>query len=264
MRKLLREYIQLLSESEASEYFEMLVASSINRFKRKGISAIRAGGNTALPDVAVSIGDITSYVEAKMNHTDNLANPRVFFDGEKWDTTYETPAAKFTVRLMNSSQGVNSWMQELAEFAGMSNFLGMKIPTTKGGMKDPNAVPYNIMKNFVKSGRGGYITKEPAPVAKIVTSHYTIGKAAPANYMQAGDDFYLIGGKDPFGLKKVAPGIPQLRGSGELKVRVAIRSSEPWYEVQAELKLENLPESPYSVLSTSSKENPFELLAKKR
>ena len=263
MRELLKEYIEeILIESESSEMFEQSVTDSINSFRKKGIKAARAGGNTALADVKVVIRGTTSYVEAKMNHTDNLANPRVFYDGSKWDTTYETFAAKFTVKLLNKSVIANEWLVELAKFVGRKSPAGMIIPTTKGGLLDPNAVPYSKMKAFVKSGRGGYITSEPAPIASIVTKHYNLGKSEPAHYMQAGHDFYMIGRDDPFNLLSVAPKIPLLKGSGNLKVRVSIRSHEPWYEVQAELKLTDMPISPYSaLLSDTDKKNPFKLLA---
>jgi hypothetical protein len=101
-------------------------------------------------------------------------------------------------------------------------------------------------------------------IGALVTQHYTSGKSSPANYMQAADDFYMIGEEDRLGLRDVAPDLPVLAGNGDFKVRVATRSS--FYEVQAEVKIKKMsPEnSPYSVLAGSKKKNPFELLANSR
>jgi hypothetical protein len=85
----------------------------------------------------------------------------------------------------------------------------------------------------------------------VVTEHYTIGKAKPAYYMQAGDDFYMVSKKNPLKIK----GIPVLDGFGDFKVRVATRSE--FYEVQAEIKIKKMPKSNFSVAPGTTKENPF-------
>ena len=85
----------------------------------------------------------------------------------------------------------------------------------------------------------------------VVTEHYTVGKAEPAYYMQAGDDFYMVSRKNPLGIK----GLPVLKGTGDFKVRVATRSE--FYEVQAEIKISSMPDSKYSVLLGSKKINPL-------
>jgi hypothetical protein len=89
-------------------------------------------------------------------------------------------------------------------------------------------------------------------LGKVVTEHYTEGKAEPAYYMQAGDDFYRISNKDPF---KLGSTIPLLSGKGDFKVRVATRSE--FYEVQAEIKIAHMPDSKYSVKPGTRKKNPF-------
>ena len=85
----------------------------------------------------------------------------------------------------------------------------------------------------------------------VVTEHYTIGKAKPAYYMQAGDDFYMISKKNPLKMK----GIPVLSGHGDFKVRVSTRSE--FYEVQAEIKIKKMPHSKFSVAPGTKKDNPF-------
>jgi hypothetical protein len=89
-------------------------------------------------------------------------------------------------------------------------------------------------------------------LGKIVTEHYTLGKAEPAYYMQAGDDFYRISNKDPL---KLGATIPLLAGMGDFKVRVSTRSE--YYEVQAEIKIAKMPDSKFSVKPGTSKKNPF-------
>jgi hypothetical protein len=70
--------------------------------------------------------------------------------------------------------------------------------------------------------------------------------------MQAGDDFYLISSKNPLKLPK---NIPVLTGSGDFKVRVATRSQ--FYEIQAEIKIKDMPDSEYSLMPGTKKKNPF-------
>ena len=261
MSDLLKEYIKIIFESKASDAFEHSVAKSINRFAVQGVKAQRPPADTALPDVQVTVDGVgTSFVEVKMSHSDNLANPRVFYDGSQWATTYKTPVASYAVDLLNESDQAKEWISGLAKF---SKIKKPKVPTTFGGLKDPSAPSLETMVQYVESLGNRYIVIENnVDIGALVTQHYTEGKSSPANYMQAGDDFYLIGSGDPLGLLSVARGIPVLAGLGDFKVRVATRSA--FYEVQAEVKIKRLmpSSSPYSTLPGSSKPNPFELLAK--
>ena len=93
--------------------------------------------------------------------------------------------------------------------------------------------------------------QENMNLGDIVTEHYTIGKAEPAYYMQAADDFYLISRKNPLKMQ----GIPVLSGIGDFKVRVGTRSE--FYEVQAEIKIKKMPDSNFSVAPGTKKKNPF-------
>ena len=260
MSNLLREYVDLLLESKTSDAFEHSVAESINKFSSSGITAVRPPADTSLPDVLVTVKGVgSSFVEVKMNHTDNLANPRVFYDGSKWATSYKTPVASYAVELLNSSSQAAKWIRDLTKFAKIKN---AKVPTTIGGLKDPSAVPLETMVEYVESMGNRYIAIESdVDIGALVTEHYTTGKEQPANYMQAADDFYLIGHEDPLGLVSVARGIPVLAGFGDFKVRVSTRSS--FYEVQAEVKIKKMvpSNSKYSTLLGTKKVNPFSLLA---
>jgi hypothetical protein len=237
--------------SAASDKYEKDVADAIN--KMPGLTAIRPIGDTAYADVKVTYNNITSWLEVKMNHTDNLANPRMFFKNGKWDTTYSTPAAKAAVNILNNSSLAKKFIADLSKFSGIP-VKNIKIPTTKGGLKEEGAVPLHIMKAyFEKPGVNRYIANNKnIDLGKIVTEHYTKGKADPAYYMQAGDDFYRISNKDPF---KLGSSIPLLSGQGEFKVRVSTRSE--FYEVQVEIKIQKMPNSKYSVKPGTKKLNPF-------
>jgi hypothetical protein len=151
---------------------------------------------------------------------------------------------------LNNSKDAKRFIADLEKFTGMKD---IKIPTTLGGLKDPKAVPLDKMKDFFNT-RNRYILKLPGvDMGELVTNHYLKGKAEPAYYMQAGDDFYMIGKKNPLG---VPNDVPQVSGSGEFKMRISTRSR--FYEVQPEVKIEKMEKSPYSLKPGTTKKNPFE------
>ncbi len=220
--------------SAASDKFENDVAKNINKIP--GIKALRPKVSTEYSDVKIEIdkfkGENAIWLEVKMSHTDNLSNPRVFYEKGKWHTTYTTPAAKHTVDILNKSAQAKKFIKDIAKFSGIPEKV-IKIPTNKGGLKEEGAVPLSVMKAyFSQPSINRYIANEENyNLGDVVTEHYTIGKAKPAYYMQAGDDFYMVSKKNPLKIK----GIPALSGSGDFKVRVSTRSE--FYEVQAEIKI---------------------------
>ena len=237
--------------SVKSDQFEKDVARNIDTIS--GIKASRPSVGTEYPDVLLEYNKMKTWLEVKMNHTDNLSNPRVFYKNGRWNTTYKTPAAAEAVKLLNKSNKTKKFIKSLSEFSGIE--LGkMKIPTTKGGLKETGAVPLDMMKKFFSQP---YVNRyiaidENISMGSLVTDHYTIGKKEAAFYMQAHDDFYRISKKDPF---KLGNDIPLLSGNGDFKVRVATRSH--FYEVQAELKIKKMPHSKYSLSPKTNKKNPF-------
>lgn len=237
--------------SAASDKYEKDVADNVNKIP--GVDAIRPPGDTAYADVKITYKKVTSWMEVKMNHTDNLSNPRVYYENGMWKTTYKTPSAKAAVDILNKDPKTAKFIKDIAKFSGIPAKI-LKIPTTKGGLKEEGAVPLHIMKKyFEQPSVNRYIANsENMDLGKIVTEHYTKGKAEPAYYMQAGDDFYRISNKDPF---KLGATIPLLSGRGDFKVRVATRSE--FYEVQAEIKIAQMPNSKYSLKPGTNKTNPF-------
>ena len=247
----------LLTESPKSDKYEKDVADGINKIK--DVTAERPRVSSAYADIRVTAKNgNTSWIEVKMNHTDNLGNPRVYYDGKKWDTTYTMPSAHKSVELLNKSDETKLFVEAISKFSGIKN---PKIPTSKlgrgtnfRGLKDKDAVPLEVMREyFSQPGINRYIMTEPdVNLGKEITDHYLKGKAEPAYYMQAGDDFYMIGRSNPLKLNK---NIPLLTGAGPFRIRIATRSD--YYEVQAELKIQEMPKSRYSIMPGTRKINPF-------
>lgn len=238
--------------STTSDKFEKDVAESVNSIP--GIEATRPPANTKYSDVLLKYKNIKTWLEVKMSHTDNLSNPRVFYENGKWKTTYETPVAKNAVEILNNSPQAKRFIEEISKYSGIPKDK-IKIPTTRAGIKSEGAVPLHVMKSFFERPNvNRYIAnQENLDLGKLVTEHYTQGKAEAAYYMQAGDDFYLISKTNP--LKLDSSKIPVLEGKGDFKVRVSTRSQ--FYEVQAEIKIKKMPTSKYSVAPNTKKDNPF-------
>jgi len=67
----------ILVESSKSDRYEKDVADTLNKIK--DVTAERPKVSTAYADIRVTAQNgNTSWIEVKMNHTDNLGNPRVF------------------------------------------------------------------------------------------------------------------------------------------------------------------------------------------
>ena len=131
-------------------------------------------------------------------------------------------------------------------------FETIYIPTNKSEMSAENAVPKDKMRSFCKTNGSYILDHQNIDISHLVVSHYTMGKTAPAYYLQAGDDFFLLSNTNPLGLSS---DIPEFQGIGKMRVRDSNRSK--FYEVQAEVKVQEMQSSPYSVLPNSQKINPF-------
>lgn len=236
--------------SVASDKFEKDVAQNVNNIP--GLSAVQ-GRDVKYSDVQITKGNTKTWLEVKMSHSDNLSNPRVFYENGKWQTTYTTPAAKEAVNILNKSAQAANFIKSIAKFSGIPE-KSIIIATNKSQLNKPGCVPLHVMKQyFAQPGVNRYLaSQENFDIGALVTEHYLKGKAAPAEYMQAGDDFYRIGKGDPL---KLGTKIPLLSGRGDFKVRVSTRSQ--FYEVQAEIKIKTMPNSPYSIKPGTSKKNPF-------
>lgn len=235
--------------SKASDKHEHMIADHINGMN--GLTAIRPKVGTSYSDVKVTFNNATSWLEVKMNHQDNLANPRVYYQDKTWKTRYSTPIASNIVQELNKSQVSRDFVYNIAKHCDMS-FDTIYIPTNKGEMDKEYAVPRVKMKEYCKEFGGYVLDIQDHDLSDLVTLHYTQGKTEPAYYMQAGDDFFMISNTNPLGLSS---DIPQLSGTGKFRVRVSNRSK--FYEIQAEVKMTSMSSSPYSLLPNTLKRNPF-------
>jgi hypothetical protein len=249
-----------------SEQHEHNVAKFINE-SIKGLVAERPKVSTSFPDVRVEYGtfkaDKAVWVEVKMNHTDNLMNPRFSYIDGVWvcPASYKSEATDLLCDIWNKNKEAQNWILGLKKFLVENKWPGNISKLTLYSSKtervtDKNTVSVQLMKEYLKTLPNKNICKElSVDVGNLVSLHYLKGKAAKAYYLSAGDDFYqfkLPGGKNnPL---KIAD-VPVFKGMNSIVLRVGDRSDN--FEIQAEVKLKNLPASKYSVAPGNSKINPF-------
>src|SRR6056300_331086 len=224
--------------SATSDRYEILIAESIDANKK--VKATRPSVSVKYADVKIEEyngkkipSSSPIWIEVKMNHTDNLGNTRVHWDGKKWGASMtpgkREPIKEFAIKYLTQSPEIKRFLKEIAEFSGIEN---PKLPTTLGGLREPDAVPLDVMRKYFATKGNQYILNKPnVNLGELVTDHYLIGKAEPAYYLQAGDDFYMIVSKNPL---RLSPNIPKLTGTGDFKMRIGLRSQ--YYEIQPEIK----------------------------
>lgn len=235
--------------SKKSDKHERTIADHLNSLQ--GVKAYRPDFGTQYSDVLVTYNQSTSWLEIKMTHRDNLANPRVYYNDKTWKSKAFTPIAGYIVQDLNKSQVSRDFVYSISDYCGMA-YESIYIPTVRGEMGLDNSIPKEKMKEYCKKNGGYILDYQNYDLSQLVTKHYTQGKLEPAYYMQAGDDFFMISNTNPLGLSSE---IPQLAGTGKYRVRVSNRSK--FYEIQAELKITSMLDSPFSVLPGSNKRNPF-------
>ena len=239
--------------SAASDRYENEVADYLDSLG--GVSAIRPAVSTKYSDIIIEYGGKKAWLEVKMNHTDNLGNTRVSYIKGKWDAAKPLdPVKNFAIEYLSKSAQTKKFLKEMSDASGIP-VNKMILPSTKGLLKQEGAVPYVVVADFFKDKSQYILDVKNVDLGKLVTEHYLKGKAEPAYYMQAGDDFYMIGNKNPLGLPR---DIPKLSGKGTFRMRIGVRSAKSaFYEIQPEIKILDMPKSPYSVFGKNGKKNPF-------
>lgn len=248
--------------SAASDKYEKDVADYINNLGN--VKASRPSVSVKFPDVLIEYKGTKTWLEVKMNHTDNLGNTRVSYVEGNWTAAKPLdPVKNFAIEYLSKDRKTQEFLKDIAKFAAR-DWENMILPSTKGLLKDPKAVSYEAVKEYFKT-RTQYILDVPGvDLGKLVTDHYLIAKAEPAYYLQAGDDFYKIGTKDPFGVPRDVPvlGAGSNKATGNFKMRIGVRSSSSaFYEIQPEIKILNMGKSNYSLKPGTNKKNPFEGLS---
>jgi len=104
--------------SKKSDLYELQVANQLNDIA--GVSATRPKVSSKYSDVLVTYREKTAWFEVKMNHTDNLGNPRVSFDGERWTAAVESPITEYATARLNGSWVAHTFLDELRNHADRS------------------------------------------------------------------------------------------------------------------------------------------------
>lgn len=256
-----------LDESKNSDEYEKAVADNINKIGRKNkinLHAERLKASTAYSDVLCTYNGNEAWIEVKMNHTDNLSNPRFYYENGKWASTYKTPVAQVCVKILNSSEDAKQFIEDLVESTGIDP-KKLSLFSTKGGLKKPGAVQLDKMYNFCEKRGSRYIlAEENYDIGKLARAHYSLGENGKpkASYIQTGDDFYRLSNDNP--LKFVPNDVPLFKGSGDLRIRVATRLDSGFYEILAEVKIKKPDKdskysSKYSFMPGSTKPPPIKL-----
>lgn len=250
--KLSEIFKSIYAESPDSDNYEIAVAKQINKNKKLTASRLVAGADYSDVHIKTKSGKET-WVEVKMNHTDNLVNARFFYDGTKWDTTYTTPIVKSVLEELNNNPEAKQFISDIKKFTG---FKKPKLSGTKQYKNDPENVTLELLRKFFSPRQNQYIFKiNDVDASKILRTHLLKGKTEAANYVQTGDDFYLLDSKqNPLDLPS---DVPVLKGRGRMAVRIGMRSSK--YEIQTEFKFQpkTIPHSDYSVKPGTNKKDPF-------
>ena len=255
-KKFITEETEFMAESKAADKFERDVAAELVRL---GLDASRPPADPTYADILVkNPGNRVNrvWIEVKMNHTDNLGNTRASYDGRKWFSAPDTkgpmkgkvgPLKVYIAKKLD--RYAKDFVSKIQKATGKT-----KLNTNIGPQKnDPDTVNLEDMKKFMATQKDQYIISIPVKdLDQVVRDHYTYGKAERAYYLQAGDDFYKLSNEDPLG---VASDVPLFRGEGDFRMRVGIRSKQ--YEIQPEVKVKRMPDSPYSIRPGTKKKNPF-------
>ena len=268
----------LLKESRSSDAYEVAVAKvvddCIQRQKEAGVRGVKDSDGAERPKVGTQYSDVkvqykgkAGWIEVKMNHTDQLGNPRFFFENGRWGSTYNTPLAKTAVEWLNQDREVNKFIKDLAKFLGkkvkdiaLSSLLSNNVNNIKG------YVTFEQLKEFIEStGRNQYIMqKSNIDVSELVRAHYShsdVINGPKADYIQTGNDLYRLSDSPSFQFD--VKDIPLYEAIGHVHVRLSSRKDGTRYEIQLEAKADKIKsESPYSLAPENkrgSKKLPFKL-----
>ena len=269
----------MMNESKASDDFEKAVADNINKVSGDHTyTAERPVSDNRYSDIIITRNDgVSAWLEVKMDHHAGVGSPRVYYSDYEggWNTTYTTPAAAFCVELLNSNVEVKQWVNDFKKWLcnelkttkdkklleiikkpkESKNYkpsdLQIVIPTTGGGLKKTGAIPFETMYKYVEENNKRYVITYECDISKLIEDHYTKGKAEPTYYIQAGDDLYKLGNKNPFKWN-----VPKLKApDGTCSIRISTRQG--FYEVQVDIKTHTINDSEYSLKPGSQKMLPF-------
>ena len=253
----------ILMESRRSDEFEKSIAENITQIGQENnidLKAERPTASTKYSDVLCTYNGKSAWIECKMNHTDNLSNPRFYYENGMWKTTYTTPVAEKMVDIINNSNDAKKFIEDISNYTGIDKNK-IILSTTKSMLKKENCVSLQQMIDFCEQRpEKRYIFKlSDVDVGELVRMHYSHSDdpnlEVKASYIQSGDDFYKLSKANPLKFKS---NIPMIEGMGICNLRVSTRSQ--YYEIQAEIKLTRITNtSKYSFKPGTSKQLPVKI-----
>lgn len=246
--------------SKDSEIYELRVATLLNRIP--GVSAKKMGG-VEYSDVFIRYKGAQSWLEVKMNHSDNLINTRMSYEKGKWTAVNEGAGTKEVLGIISSSFEAKQFLIEMGKL-NKPGVAEVTLSTTKGAANKDGVISFDDMKDYFAKKPNKYIaTINNVDAASIVSKHYTNGKKEPAYYIQIGDDFYRTSEANPFELGTSDKEVPIFNAKGTLKVRVSYERNS-YYVIVPELKAKIAQPSEYSTMPATKKINPFTPITKKK
>lgn len=234
------------STKSAADLYESAVMDHLNTLGP--VKASRPTNDTRYSDVFVENDKGSTWLEVKMDTRSQLGCNRVKYVDRQWQPSKPGPLQNFCVDRLNRSEQAAEFLHQLGAFCGMDDFD--LLTSTKFTER---MAPLERVRKFLSQRENKYICYEDnVDLAAVVRDHYLYGKAEPAHYMAAGDEFYRLSDENPLG---VPDDVPLLTGYGPFVISISVRTRK--YEIFPRCKLPSYPSSPYSVKPGSSKPNPF-------
>ena len=258
-----------------ADLHEIAVANYMQEVGAGLYECTRPVASTSYSDIKViGPGGNKAWVEVKMNHTDNLYNARVHFKDGVFIPTggKDSSTRQWVLKELNSNVDVKRWINDLKAYlnrdkvdiitrtkAGSSE-LRTRNEEDKDGYpfeskKSSDLVSYPEMDSYLRKQGNAYLFKKQGfDITKLVEKHYTEGNSEPAQYIQTGADFLLLGGSNPLGLVD----IPRFGAMGNFAMRIGMRRSGEGMEIQPELKISKIrTKSTFGVDPRKPKNNPL-------
>ena len=186
----MKSFLEFLYESKESDQYEVAVADAVQAYSdenKLGWKSERPVASTSYSDVKVTTADgKTSWIEVKMNETDNLGTPRFFYEAGKWQSNMHTVIAKDICKMLDASADAKKFIEDLAKFTKIPKAKLYLSPYKSEIIKaeKPDMVTLEQLNAFAEARGGRYILKQDYKgIATVVAAHYLKGKQEPAQYI---------------------------------------------------------------------------------
>ena len=99
------------------ELYEIDVAREIDNGLPEGFNATRPKVSSKYSDILIT-GPSSTWVEVKMNHTDNLHNIRYFYDDGMWQVKPDAKsrATDALLKEINKSPNIKDWVADIKKY----------------------------------------------------------------------------------------------------------------------------------------------------